>query len=432
MVITPDKSKTHRLIPGGGHTYSKGDDQFPANAPSHIIRGKGCRVWDLNGKEYIDWGMGLRSVILGHCYPPVLQAVSRQLYLGSNFTRPSWIETELAEQLVDLIPAAEMVKFAKNGSDVTTAATKLARAYTGRDLIVYCCDHPFFSIDDWFIGTTPCNSGIPGSITELSKGFHYNDLGELAALFETYPEKIAAVIMEPVTSEPPAEGFLNQVRDLTHKNGAVFIFDEMITGFRWDLRGAQHYFGVTPDLATFGKALGNGFAISALVGKREIMELGGLFSNKERVFLLSTTNGGETHAIAAAIATITEMKQKNVIEHIWNIGRKLQAGFQEIVASRGIAEYLSLEGYPCSPVVLCKGADGKPSAAMRTLFLQEMIKQGILIPYISISFSHQLPELEQTLEALHHTAAIYQKALEEGSNGYLFGPEVKPVFRKYN
>jgi len=432
MENQPVKNKIHALIPGGAHTYSKGEDQFPANAPSLIARGKGCRVWDLEGKEYIDWGMGLRSVILGHCHPAVLRAVKAQLSLGSNFTRPSPIESELAERLIELIPAAEMVKFAKNGSDVTSAATRLARAFTGRELIAYCSDHPFFSVDDWFIGTTPCNSGIPGQITELSKGFHYNRLDELIALFDTYPKQIAAVILEPVTTQPPVDGFLEQVRDLTRKNGAVLIFDEMITGFRWNLRGAQHFFEVTPDLATFGKALGNGFSISALVGKKKIMELGGLLHNRERVFLLSTTHGGETHAIAAALATIATMEQENVIEHIWEIGTKLQNGFREITTARGISAYLDLDGYPCSPVIICKDTAGNFSAAMRTLFLQEMVKYRILIPYIAISFSHGIRDLEQTLDAVDQTAIIYRHALDEGVEHYLTGPAVKPVFRKYN
>ncbi len=432
MAGNPVKGRTHDLIPGGAHTYSKGDDQFPANAPAQIVRGRGCRVWDPEGKEYIDWGMGLRSVILGHCHPAVLRAVRAQLELGSNFTRPAPIETELAERLTQLIPAAEMVKFAKNGSDVTSAAVRLARAYTGRDLVAYCSDHPFFSVDDWFIGTTPCNSGIPGPVAALSKGFRYNRPEELAALFETHPEQIAAVILEPVTSEPPRDHFLEKVRDLSRQNGAVLIFDEMITGFRWDLRGAQHYFGVTPDLATFGKALGNGFAIAALVGSREIMELGGLRHDRERVFLLSTTHGGETHAIAAALATIAEMERRDVTGLIWATGRQLQEGFREIAAARGVAEYLGLEGYPCSPVVVCKDAGGNVSAAMRTLFLQEMAERNILIPYIAISYSHQPTDLELTLEALDQTAVVYRHALEDGAERYLLGPEVKPVFRKYN
>jgi glutamate-1-semialdehyde 2,1-aminomutase len=430
--LHPDQNRTHALIPGGAHTYSKGDDQFPANAPSSIVRGKGCRVWDPNGNEYIDWGMGLRSVILGHCYLSVLRAVRAQLRLGSNFTRPSPIEMKLAERIVGLIPAAQMVKFAKNGSDVTSAATRLARAFTGRDRIAYCLDHPFFSVDDWFIGTTPCNSGIPPAFSELSQGFRYNCINDLVHLFETYPQQIAAVILEPVTIQSPSAGFLEQVAAVTRKNGAILIFDEMITGFRWDLHGAQHLFGVTPDLATFGKALGNGFAISALVGKKEIMELGGLLHNRERVFLLSTTHGGETHAIAAALATIDALEKEKVNEHIWEIGRKLLAGFKEIVAARNISNFLSLEGYPCSPVVVCKDASGKPSAAMRTLFLQEMIKRGILIPYIATSFSHRTIDLELTLDALDQTALIYQKALNDGVAHYLIGPEAKPVFRKYN
>ncbi len=432
MTAIPYQNKAHQRIPGGGHTYSKGDDQFPANAPAQIARGQGCRVWDPAGREYLDWGMGLRSVILGHCHPAVLRAVKKQLAFGSNFTRPAPIEMALAERLIQLIPAAAMVKFAKNGSDVTTAAIRLARAFTGRELIAYCSDHPFFSVDDWFIGTTPCNSGIPNQISELSKGFRYNHLEDLAGLFQTYPGQIAAVIMEPVTNQPPAEKFLANVAELTRKNGAILIFDEIITGFRWDLRGAQHFFGVTPDLATFGKALGNGFAVSALVGRADVMELGGLLHDRERVFLLSTTHGGETHSLAAALATLAELERHDVVTHIGSIGQRLMTGFRQITSAHGIEDYLQIEGYPCSPVIVCKDRSGNPSTAMRTLFLQEMVKQRILIPYIAISYSHREQDLEQTLAAVAQSAVVYRNALDEGVARYLTGPEVKPVFRKYN
>ncbi len=215
------RSKGHALIPGGAHTYAKGDDQYPALAPGFIARGKGCHVWDVDGNEYIEYGMGLRSVTLGHAYAPVVEAAYRAMQKGINFTRPAAIEVECAEQLLDLIPGAEMVKFAKNGSDVTTAAVKLARAYTGRDLVGICVDHPFFSVDDWFIGASPMNAGIPQVIQDLTVTFRYNDLASVEALFEPYPGQIACLIMEPEKYSPPEDNFLHEVKRLCHEHGAA-------------------------------------------------------------------------------------------------------------------------------------------------------------------------------------------------------------------
>ena len=270
------REKAHRLIPGGAHTYAKGDDQYPVLSPGFVVRGKGSHVWDADGNEFIEYGMGLRSVTLGHAYAPVVEAAARQLQLGLNFVRPATIEVEAAEMLLSMISGAEMVKFGKNGSDATTAAVKLARAYTGRDLVAICADHPFFSVDDWFIATTPMDSGIPQAVADLTVSFHYNDLASVQRLFDQYPGQIACVIMEAERGDPPLDGFLHKTRDLCHANGALFILDEIITGFRWDNGGAQKVHDIVPDLSTFGKALANGFSLSALVGRRDIMELGGL------------------------------------------------------------------------------------------------------------------------------------------------------------
>ena len=260
--------KAHALIPGGAHTYAKGDDQYPEQAPSFIARGKGCHVWDIDGNEFIEYGMGLRAVGLGHAFEPVLQAAYKQMQLGSNFTRPAKIEVDAAEALLEIVDGADMVKFAKNGSDVTTAAVKLARAYTGRDLIAICGDQPFFSTDDWFIGTTEMDAGIPEAVAKLTLKFRYNDLASLADLFDQHPGKIACVVMEAETATAPTPGYLTQVKHLCEQRGAVLIFDEMITGFRWHIGGAQKFHGVVPHLSTFGKAMGNGFAVSALAGER--------------------------------------------------------------------------------------------------------------------------------------------------------------------
>ncbi len=424
--------RAHELIPAGCHTYSKGDDQFPTNAPGFIERGDGCTVWDVDGNEYLDWGMGLRSVILGHGYPRVLEAVNAQIAKGTNFLRPAPVEVELAELLVSLIPSAEMVKFAKNGSDVTAGAVRLARAYTGRDYIAICKEHPFFSFHDWFIGTTPPNAGIPEAVSRQSLTFHYNDIESLEKLFSEYPDKIAAVIMEPVAIDPPENDFLRKVRDLAHSNGALFILDEMISGFRWHLRGAQSYFDIVPDLSTFGKAIGNGFSVAVLAGKREVMELGGIKHNQPKVFLLSATHGAETHSLAASIATIREMDDQDVVGHIWKIGRELQDGFNDLCGEHGLSEYISCIGYPCSPLVVTKDGEGHVSMPLRTLFLQEMIARGVLFPYIAISFSHTSREVEQTLAAASEALEVYGRALNEGTEKFLEGPAVKPVFRKFN
>ncbi len=264
----------NQLIPGGAHTYSKGDDQFPEQSPAFIVRGKGCHVWDVDGNEFIEYGMGLRAVTLGHAFSPVVEAASKQMELGINFTRPAKIEVDLAESMLGIIDGADMVKFAKNGSDVTTAAVKLARAYTGRELIAICGDQPFFSTDDWFIGTTEMNRGVPRIVSDMTLKFRYNDLSNLRQLFDQYPGQIACVMMEAEAAVSPAANYLEQVKSLCEERGAVLIFDEMITGFRWHLGGAQKFHRVVPHMSTFGKAMGNGFAIAALAGKREIMRLG--------------------------------------------------------------------------------------------------------------------------------------------------------------
>jgi glutamate-1-semialdehyde 2,1-aminomutase len=425
--------RAHRLIPGGCHTYSKGDDQFPALAPPFIARGDGCHAFDPDGRKYLDWGMGLRTVILGHAYPRVTEAAIAELRNGTNFTRPSLLEVEFAEELVDLIPCAEMVKFAKNGSDVTTAAVRLARAATGRDLVAFPREQPFLSVDDWFIGATEMNSGVPEAIRRISLTFTYGDARSLEQLFEQYPDTIAAVIMEAATTSPPPPGYLERVRELTTARGAVLVFDEMITGFRWDLRGAQRHFGVTPDLATFGKALANGFAVSALTGRRDVMELGGTGHAKERVFLLSTTHGGETHSLAAARATVAELREREVAEHLWTVGQRLCDGLNGAARDGHVADAFSAVGFPCSPVLMFDGQASVSNAELRTLFLQEMVAQGILIPYVAPSLSHGLAEVDRTVEAATAAFTLIRRVLDgEPIEQHLVGPPVKPVFRRYN
>jgi glutamate-1-semialdehyde 2,1-aminomutase len=426
------QQRAHTLIPGGSHTYSKGDDQYPQQAPGFIVRGSGCHVWDVDGNEFIEYGMGLRAVTLGHAYEPIVKAAYQQMQLGTNFARPADVEVDLAEAMLEVVDGAEMVKFAKNGSDVTTAAIKLARAYTGRDLIAICGDQPFFSTDDWFIGTTQMSAGVPTAVSAMTLKFRYNDVEDLRQLFDRHPGQIACVMLEAEASTPPLPGFLEEVKATCQKHGAVLIFDEMITGFRWHLGGAQKYHGVVPDLSTFGKALGNGFAIAALAGKREIMRLGGLEHDQPRVFLLSTTHGAETHALAASLETIRIYREQNVVEYLWKQGERLRSLVNQSIAEHQLEGYFELMGRPCNLVFVTRDAQGERSQVFRTLFMQELIRRGVLAPSFVLSFSHTDADLERTADAVFEAHATYRKALQEGAEKYLVGRPVKPVDRKYN
>lgn len=426
------QARAHQLIPGGAHTYAKGDDQYPAEAPAFIARGRGCHVWDCAGREFIEYGMGLRAVTLGHAFEPVIEAAWRQMQLGMNFTRPATIEVEAAEAFLELVSGAEMVKFARNGSDVTTAAVKLARAYTGRDLIAICGDQPFFSTDDWFIGTLEMNAGIPESTRALTVKFRYNDLPGLTELFATHPGQIACVVMEAEAMTLPASGYLQEVKDLCEREGALLIFDEMITGFRWHVGGAQALHGVVPHLSTFGKALGNGFAVSALAGERRFMRLGGLDHDQPRVFLLSTTHGAETSSLAAAMEVMRVYREREVIEFLWKQGERLRSLILQSIGEHRLGEFFEVLGRPCNLVFATRDQKGERSQPFRTLFMQELLRRGVIAPSFVVSYAHSDADIAQTAEAVHEALAVYRKALEDGVEHYLTGRPVKPVNRRFN
>jgi glutamate-1-semialdehyde 2,1-aminomutase len=389
-------------------------------------------VWDLDGNEFIEYGMGLRAVTLGHAYPRVVAAVTEALGHGTNFTRPAPIEVECAEALLAQIGWAEQAKFAKDGSTVTTAAVKLARAHTGRDLVAVCADNPFLSYNDWFFSITPMTSGIPEAVRELTVTFRYNDLASVERLFNQHPGQIAGLILEPARVDEPAAGFLAGLKDLCEKNGVVLIFDELITGFRWSRGGASAVYGVTPHLSTFGKALANGFSLSALVGMREIMELGGLSHARERVFLLSTTHGAETHSLAAAVATMSEYAEQPVIETLYERGAQLRDGVAQLARRHGLQDYFAVMGRPCNLLFSTADANHKPSQSFRALFLQELIRHGVIAPSFVVSFSHSKDDVERTLEAIDESLKTYAAALTDGVEKFLVGPPVKPVYRKFN
>lgn len=421
------QGRLHDLVPGGAHTYARGADQYPEFMAPILVRGAGARVWDCDGNEFVEYGMGLRSVTLGHGYEPVVEAVAGTIADGVNFSRPTELELLAAQDFLQLVPGADMVKFAKNGSDATTAAVRLARAATGRETVAVC-DQPFFSVDDWFIGTTAMNAGIPAVPTVQ---FRFNDLVSLADALEQH--KIACVVMEQATAlAEPTPGYLEGVRALCDRHGALLVFDEMITGFRWSGGGAQELYGVQPDLSCWGKAMGNGFPISALAGKRKYMELGGLRTDAERVFLLSTTHGPETGALAAFRAVAHAYRTTDPVARMEYAGRRLAAGVNAIAAELGIAEFLQVVGRPSCLVFRTKDADGAPSQPYRTLFLQELLERGVLGQSFVTSAAHTDADIDHTIEACRDAAAIYRKALDHGTvEGFLIGRPVAPALRRH-
>ena len=435
------RSKIHNLIPGGAHTYSKGDDQFPLIAPAAIDFGKGSKLWDLDGNKFLDCGMGLSSVSLGHAYKPVVNEVKKELLKGSNFQRPSIIELKMAEEFLKLVPQHDMIKFAKNGSTATTAAVKLARAKTGRQLIALPSEHPFYSYDDWFIGTTKCGFGVPKEIKNLSVKFKECNIESVKELFSKYPNQIACVITEPQRSfcntsckcNRPVKSFLKELIEVSHKNGALVIFDEMITGFKVDFPGVMTKYSLDPDMATWGKGIANGFSFSALTGKKSVMQLGGIKNRegKEKVFLVSTTHGAETHSLSAAIATIKIFKKKKVIQHNQKMGSLLIKKCQKIVDQLKINKHVEIVKSSWMVIFNFYDNEGKASLSHKTLIMQEMIKNGVLFQGVFIPcYSHSKKDVDFFVKAFNKSLRIYIKSLKKGVGAYLLGRPIKPVFRK--
>jgi glutamate-1-semialdehyde aminotransferase len=432
----------HNLIPGGAHTYSKGDDQFPILSPAAISYGKGSYVWDIDGNKYLDCSMGLTSVGLGHAFEPVLNAVKQELDNGVNFQRPSILEKEMAEKFLELVPGHDMIKFSKNGSTVTTAAIKLARAKTGRKLVAFPGDHPFYSYDDWFIGKTACDKGVPKEISNLSLVFKSYDIESLRELFKKHPGQIACVITEPEKCAPNngcIEGsdiktFLEEAIKLTKENGALFILDEMVTGFKTAFPGSLTKYDVLPDMATWGKGIANGFAFCTLTGTKEVMEIGGINKKgEEKVFLISTTHGGETHAMAAAISTIDIFTKQNVIEHNHSIGDKLIQHCEDAIKTHHLEDFVQISPTNWLLAFTFKNSKSEMCPYMRTLMLQEMIKRGILFQGVFVPcYSHTNEDVLYFAKAFSESLMVYAKALEKGYEFYLIGEPAKPVFRKYN
>ena len=424
------QQRAHAVIPGAAHTYAKGDDQFPLGLAPVIARGDGCRVRDLDGNEYLEFGAGVRSVILGHAHPRVCQAAQDALWRGTNFARPAAIELEAAECFLRHVPSAEMVKFAKNGSDATTAAVKLARAVTRRQRVAVCGDQPFFSVDDWFIATADMPAGIPPGVGPLTVPFRYDDAADLERVLSG--GDVACVVMEAERDTPPSPGYLASVRRLCDRYGAVLVIDETIAGFRLAVGGGHMLHDLRPDLTTWGKGIANGFSVSALAGRRDLMERGGLSTDQERVFLLSLTHGGETHALAAAMATMDEVAEQRVCARLVAAGRRLAGAVDAAARAEGVGEFFHTAGHPSNLIYVTKDAEGDRSQEFRTLFLQETVRRGLIAPNLVVGAAHTDADLDLAAAKIGEALRVYRRALEEGVDRHLVGRPVRPVFRRFN
>ena len=414
-------ARARKVIPLGTQTFSKSYQQFPQDAaPLFLTHGEGCRVWDVDGNEYVDMISGLLPVVLGYCDPDVDAAVRDQLERGMSFSLATELEIELAERLVEIIPCAEMVRFGKNGSDATTACVRIARAATGRERIVICGYHGWH---DWYLAATVRNKGVPRCLAELVHRVPYNDVGALHAAFRSHPGEIAAVIMEPVGTEEPAPGYFAELQALVRAEGALLVFDEIITGFRYALGGAQQHLGVTPDLAAFGKAMGNGMPISAVVGRADLM------AQLEEIFF-SATFGGEACSLAAAIAVVDKMRREPVIERLWDSGEHLATRVRTAIEAHNLQSAVMLTGLAPWTVLRFCDTNGASKEAIKTLFMREMLGQGVLIAASNnVTYAHSPADLDRVLKAYDRAFGLVASNLAEGTlEATLDGPPIMPVF----
>jgi glutamate-1-semialdehyde aminotransferase len=417
-------ARAREIIPAGTQTFSKGVTQFVNGfAPKYLQRGKGAYVWDVDGNRYLDYVMACHPIILGYADPDVNRAVIDQLEQGSTFSLMHPLEVEVTELLIDTVPCAEAARFGKNGADATTIAVRIARAVTGRDHIAYCGYHGWH---DWYIANTDLNSGIPAFNQKLAHAFVYNDLGSLERIFTDYPGEVACVIMEPLTILEPKDDFLGNVKKLAHHHGALLIFDEIITGFRFAIGGAQELTGVKPDLATFAKAISNGVPLSAIVGKREYM-----FSLEKTFF--SFTYGGDCIGLAAAKACIPKIRRENVPTHLAQVGTVLKDGYNRLTETYGLSEFTQCIGYPCRTIISFDGRKRFDPLEMKSFFQQELIRRGILwAAYHALSYSHSMEDIETTLNAYEDVLRMFRKVANSTQTlrSLIEGEPVKPVFRK--
>lgn len=416
-------SRAYNAIPSASQTFSKGPNQWARGSSPHFLEsGEGAWVWDVDGNKYLDWLMALGPISLGYQNPVVDRAITDQLRKGIVFSQMNRLEVEVAEMLIDRIPCAEMVRFGKNGSDATSAAVRVARAYTGRDVILVCGYHGW---QDWYIGTTTRHLGVPEAVRALTETFRYNDIASLKTLFDKHDGRVACVVMEGIGVEEPKDGFLSEVAALCRRNGSLLIFDEIVAGFRVAIGGAHEFYKIEPDLACFGKAMANGMPLSAVVGRRPVMEM------FDRIFF-SGTFGGECLSLAACRATIEVFEREDVINHMWRTGQQLSDGINTLIRKHDLASEVVLLGLPPRSVLGFPSQNEGETLARRTLIMQECVKRGLLYFCSHLpTASHRSPELQFTLGVLDEALAMLRKAISSGDVAkFLDGPPVEPIFRK--
>lgn len=413
--------KAEKVIPLGSQTFSKSRTQYPFGvSPYFATHAKGAYVYDVDGNKYLDFVNSLAAITLGYQDPDVLEAVKKQLDKGSIFTLSSPLECQVAEKIIDMVPCAEMLRFGKNGTDTTSAAIRLARAYTNREHIAVCGYHGW---QDWYIGSTTRHLGVPKATQALTHTFRYNNLSSLETLFDQYPNKVAAVIMEPVNAVCPKDGYLKSVQTLAKKNGAVFIFDETITGFRFANGGAQEFFGITPDLACFGKGLANGYPLSAVVGKKDIMQ------KMEDIFF-SGTFGGETLSLAAADAVLNKLQTEPVIKTLWSLGEGLQNKLNQLIQSEGLTKIFNVSGYPVWSFFNIKDTSFATSYELKTLMLQSMFENNILnLGTHNLSFAHTQGDINQLIEGYNIFFEKVKIAQKNGIEELIRCDVLEPLFK---
>jgi glutamate-1-semialdehyde 2,1-aminomutase len=415
--------RAEKVIPLASQTFSKSRTQYPFGvSPYFIARGRGSRIWDIDGNEYIDFVNALAAINLGHCDPDVTDAVRTQLDEGTIFSLPHPLETIVAEKIVEMVPCAEMVRFGKNGSDATSGAIRLARAFTRRDRVAVCGYHGW---QDWYIGSTTRSRGVPQAVRDLTHAFIYNDLSAVKALLDRYPGEFAAVILEPMNTTQPAIGYLDELKVLVHQHGALLVFDETITGFRFANGGAQEWFGVIPDLATFGKGMANGYPVSALAGRAEVMNL------MEDIFF-SFTFGGETLSLAAAAATLDKLRREPVTETVRRRGDKLLGSLRQMIEAHGLSDVLTASGHPTWSFLLISDTPRYTQWEIKTLLLQELFARGILsIGTHNLSYAHTDEDIERLLAVYNEVFTVIGNALTDNAplDRYLHCDPLIPLFK---
>jgi len=398
------KDKGIRLLPALSQTFSKSPSSFVDGLyPVYADSANGSTIIDVDGNEYIDYLMGLGPIVLGYNFPAVNTAISEQLKKGIIFSLPHYTEVNASESLKRIIPCAEMTRFTKTGSDAVTGAVRACRAITNKDVILYCGSGGVW--DDWYSILTNRNQGIPKFNKNLVENFNYNDIKSLEFLFEKHKNNVAAVIMEPSVFDSPENDFLNKSKKITHDNDAIFVFDEILTGFRMSTGGGQEYFDVIPDIATFAKGIANGMPLGAIVGKSEYMKI------FDDVFV-STTYAGEALSLAACEATVKQFEQNDVCGHMWKLGSKIKDNFNLFAKELGIDA--KCIGFPVRLKLIFNDSEGKDSLLYKSLFLQDLIENGIFMHpnTILLSYSHTMEQIDYTLEFIHKSLKNLKLAIE--------------------